>query len=125
MKRHEIEYTAYKVLLESKIPAHKRNALIEASFLQKIASFFGAGKDTLTADIRKIFNDRKLGRRSAQAKQNIEKELDELKSIAQAAGVSEDSVYDILHLILKEKGMKPAEVAAEAANRAPGAEVLS
>jgi len=114
MNRNALKYQAYQALLESSIPSHTKQKLIEAGFLQKVAAFFGAGGETakeLTAGVRKIFADKKLGRRSAVAKTNIEKELEELKAIAKTAGVSEESVYDILHLILKEKGMNPASVA--------------
>lgn len=111
MNNSALKYTTYKALLESDLTDVQKTRLVEAGIFQKIAAFFGAGKDVLTADLKKIFSNNKFNRRAATAKQNIEKELDELKDIAKDAGVSEEAVYDMLNLILKAKDVNPANVA--------------
>lgn len=111
MNNSAIKYHAYKALLEADITEEQRNKLIEANIFQKIADFFGAGKDTLTTDLKKIFQNNKLNRRAATAKKNIEKEIDELKAIAKEAGVSDEAVYDMLNLTLNAKNVSPSEVA--------------
>ena len=111
MNQSALKYRAYKALLELDLSDTQRNKLIEANIFQKIADFFGAGTDTLTTDLKKIFKNNNLNRRAASAKKNIEKEIDELKSIAKDAGVSEEAVYDMLNLTLKSKNVSPAEVA--------------
>ena len=111
MNNSALKYRAYKALLESDLTSDQKSSLMEANFLQKVADFFGAGKDVLTTDLKKIFSNNKYNRRAATAKKNIEKEIDELKSIAKEAGVSEEAVYDMLNLTLKDKGVSPAEVA--------------
>lgn len=111
MNNSALKYHAYKALLEADITDEQRNKLIEANIFQKIADFFGAGKDTLTTDLKKIFQNNKLNRRAATAKKNIEKEIDELKAIAKEAGVSDEAVYDMLNLTLNAKNVSPSEVA--------------
>jgi hypothetical protein len=111
MNNSAIKYRAYKALLESDLTDEQKNRLVEAGIFQKIADFFGAGKDVLTTDLKKIFSNNKYNRRAATAKKNIEKEIDELKSIAKDAGVSEEAVYDMLNLTLKAKDVSPEQVA--------------
>jgi len=111
MNDSALKYRAYKALLEADITDEQRQKLIEANIFQKIADFFGAGKDTLTTDLKKIFQNNKLNKRAATAKKNIEKEIAELKDIAKEAGVSEEAVYDMLNLTLKGSSVSPEEVA--------------
>ena len=111
MNNSAIKYRAYKALLEVNLTDQQRKKLIEANIFQKIADFFGAGKDTLSTDLKKIFQNNKLGRRAATAKKNIEKEIDELLAIAKDAGVSKEAVFDMLNLTLNDRGISPAEVA--------------
>jgi len=111
MNDSALKYRAYKALLEADITDEQRQKLIEANIFQKISDFFGAGKDTLTTDLKKIFQNNKLNRRAATAKKNIEKEIAELKDIAKEAGVSEEAVYDMLNLTLKGSSVSPEEVA--------------
>jgi len=114
MNRTSLQYKAYKALLETNLTTHERNTLLEAGILQKVADFFGATGDAasmMTGGVKKIFADAKLGRRSATAKKNIEKELNDLKSIAKSAGQDESVVYNILNMILNDAGIKPNEVA--------------
>jgi len=111
MNKSVIKYKLYQTLLESDLTSEQKTALLEASFLQKVADFFGAGTDVLTKDLKALFANNKLARRAATAKKNIAKEIDELKSIAKDAGVSDEAVYDMLNLTLKDKGVSPAEVA--------------
>lgn len=111
MNNSALKYRAYKALLESDLTDEQKNRLVEAGIFQKIADFFGAGKDVLTTDLKKIFSNNKYNRRAATAKKNIEKEIDELKAIAKDAGVSEEAVYDMLNLTLKAKDVSPEEVA--------------
>lgn len=122
MNKKSIEYKVYKALLESNLSYDQQQLLIEAGFLEKIADFFGAGADTLSTNIKKIFNDNKFARRSARSKQAIEKELDELKSVAKDAGAPEEAVYEILHLILKDAGLKPAQLATAPQTASSGAQ---
>jgi hypothetical protein len=101
----------YQTLLETDLSSEQKTALVEAGFLQKVADFFGAGKDVLTKDLKALFANNKLARRAATAKKNISKEIDELKAIAKDAGVSDEAVYDMLNLTLKSKDVSPQEVA--------------
>ena len=128
MNNSALKYRLYKTLLESDLTDIQKNRLVEAGMFQKIADFFGAGKDVLTTDLSKIFSNNKYNRRAATAKQNIEKEIDELKAIAKDAGVSEEVVYDMLNLVLKAKDVNPADVASPPkpdSNAGGGAESVS
>lgn len=111
MNKSVLKYKLYQTLLESDLTSEQKTALVEAGFLQKVADFFGAGKDVLTKDLKALFANNKLARRAATAKKNIAKEIDELKAIAKDAGVSDEAVYDMLNLTLKDKGVSPQEVA--------------
>lgn len=119
MNNSALKYRAYKALLESDLTDEQKNRLVEAGIFQKIADFFGAGKDVLTTDLKKIFSNNKYNRRAATAKKNIEKEIDELKAIAKDAGVSDEAVYDMLNLTLKAKDVSPEEVASPPKASAP------
>jgi hypothetical protein len=123
MNRSSIQYRAYKALLESNLTSRERESLLEAGILQKVADFFGATGETakmMTGGVKKIFADAKLGRRSATAKKNIEKELNDLKAIAKDAGQDDSVVYNILNMILSDSGMKPDQVAAPPAASSGG-----
>lgn len=111
MNKSVFKYKLYQSLLESDLTTEQKMSLVEAGFLQKVADFFGAGKDVLTKDLKALFANNKLARRAATAKKNIAKEIDELKAIAKDAGVSDEAVYDMLNLTLKDKGVSPQEVA--------------
>jgi hypothetical protein len=111
MNKPALKYRLYQTLLETDLSSEQKTALVEAGFLQKVADFFGAGKDVLTKDLKALFANNKLARRAATAKKNISKEIDELKAIAKDAGVSDEAVYDMLNLTLKSKDVSPQEVA--------------
>jgi nucleotide-binding universal stress UspA family protein len=114
MNRDALRYSTYRALLEADLTTEDRNKLIEAGMLDKVMDFFGASKDTMQqfgGGIKKMFSDAKYARRTATAKKNIEKELNDLKALAKDAGQDEAVVYQVLNLILKDAGVNAEEVA--------------
>lgn len=110
--REEIERhkRVRRLVREGRLSSTQAGRLEEAGFFQKIVDFFGAASDTVTGDLKKVFQNNKVNRRAATAKKNIQKEIEELKAIAKEAGVSEDAVMQMLNLTFKDAGVDPTQV---------------
>jgi len=111
MNKKAIEYITYQTLLESNLSSKDRQKLIEVGIIDKIAGFFGAAKDTVSTDMKKIFANKKYSRYAGSATKNIEKELKSIADAAEDATGRRDAVYDILKAILEKVGLDPSKVA--------------
>lgn len=115
MNETALRYRIYKVLLESDLTQLQRETLneilSEGGWIDNLKAWAGAAKDTGAFDIGKVFANNKFSRRVKIAGETITKEIEELKSIAKAAGIGEDAMLSMLSAILKGSGASPAELA--------------
>ena len=112
MNKRVIKYRAYKALIESDLSSEQKTFLVEAGFLEKVARFFGLlpDKDSMPQDLQTIFSNEDYGKQIALSKRNIDREIENIKKVVKSAGGSEQSVYDILNLTLKDSEIPPKEV---------------
>jgi len=117
MENSALRYKIYRVLLESDLTNEQREVVLEGWF-DNLKSWLGAAKDTAGTDVKKIFSNNKLNRRVKYAADNITKEIEDLKSIAKDAGVTEEAALEMLNAILKGAGADPGKI--EKAAESPG-----
>lgn len=117
MENSVLRYKIYQALLESDLSDKQREVILETWF-DNLKSWLGAVKDTGATDVGKIFANNKFNRRVKVSADNITKEIQDLKSIAKDAGVSEDAALELLNSILNGAGAEPAKI--EKAAKSPG-----
>lgn len=105
-----IKYKAYTALLEGKISQKEHNMLVELGFLDKIKAFFGGGME-VGGELAKLFKDKVAQKQLQTAKENITKAIEDLRSVAEKAGVDASVVNEFLKGVLDEAGAAPEEIA--------------
>lgn len=109
-KNAALDYKIYQVLLESDLTDEEKQALVEVGFLQKLKSVF-SGVGAIPKSIADTFKSGMYNVQLVAAKNNIEKEVDELRKIAGKLGKGEEFVNQFLNALMKSAGVSPAAVA--------------
>jgi len=115
MNKAALDYKLYQFMLEGNITSLQRQQLVEVGFLDKVKSWLGGGVD-VGKSLGKAIADKAHQRQFDSAKNDITKGVEELKGVAQKAGISDGDVALFLKGVLDGAG---APAAAEIANAKP------
>lgn len=110
MNESALRYRIYKVLLESDLTQHQKEALTE-DWMKGVKRWYKALKKTGNTDISKIHNNNKWEAALEDAGETISKEINDLVDLGAKVPIEKETVLSLISAILKGNGITPKTLA--------------